>query len=243
MGSAEEKITSISNQFMKQIEGLFGNDLISVIRYGSSVTGDYTPGSSDINFLVVLTDEGIARIADVRPYLKKWRRKRVSLPLFLSEAYIRASLDSFPVEFLNMQNSYRLLRGSDILADLSFRKEDVRLQCEREVKGYLLKLRQEYIRTGKSKKLVKQLIADSLTAFVTLFRAMIYLADQDIPGKQADVIASACSIYALDADLFSRLASAANHSPGKSSRDFNALMQAYMQEVMKLSTIIDTIKI
>ncbi|MBN2416443.1 hypothetical protein JXO52_11405 [bacterium] len=243
MGNTAEKLTAVSHAFMKQIEDLFGNAVISVIRYGSSVTGDYVPGTSDINFLVVLTEEGISRISDVRPYLKRWKAKGVSLPLFLTDAYIRSSLDSYPVEFLNMRNSYRLIWGKDILAGLTIGKQDLRLQCEREVKGYLLRLRQEYIRSGGSRKLLKRLIAESLAAFAALLRAMLFIAGAEIPDKRHAVIEAACKTYSLDHGLFTRLAAAADPGSGKLPVDFDKLMEAYIREVTKLSRIIDTLKV
>jgi len=35
---------------------VFGNDLISVILYGSAVTNEYIPKKSDLNFLIVLSE-------------------------------------------------------------------------------------------------------------------------------------------------------------------------------------------
>ena len=38
---------------------IFGEELISIILYGSGAGEDYIPGKSDLNFLITLTDRGI----------------------------------------------------------------------------------------------------------------------------------------------------------------------------------------
>jgi hypothetical protein len=58
-------------------------------------------------------------------------------PLFLTRSDLSSSLDSYPIEFLNMKNRYRLVYGEDVLQKLSFNPLAVRLQIERELKGKL----------------------------------------------------------------------------------------------------------
>ena len=67
----------------------------------------------------------------------------ISTPLFIARGYIQQSLDTFPLEFLNISSSYQLVFGDDILENIEFKAEDVRTQCERELKGKLLHLRAE----------------------------------------------------------------------------------------------------
>ena len=44
----------------------FGNELVSIILYGSAAGKEYRPGKSDINVMVVLTDAGIEAMAHVQ---------------------------------------------------------------------------------------------------------------------------------------------------------------------------------
>jgi hypothetical protein len=48
----EEIFPEITADFQK----IFGEDLVSIILYGSGAGGDYVPGKSDLNFLITLTD-------------------------------------------------------------------------------------------------------------------------------------------------------------------------------------------
>jgi hypothetical protein len=198
---------------------------------------------SNFNFLVVLSEEGIRTVDRARPFYRKWLNRKIDLPLFLTESYIKASLDSYPVEFLNMKNSYRVVQGKDVLTELKFSKPDVRLQCEREVKGYLLKLRQGFIQTSGSKKQVKSLIIESLVAFGSLFRAMLFLQDKEIPQQNNAIFQAACDCFGFDGQLFSELAAVSVKGEKRSASELDDLMRKYITEVKKMSEIIDKMNV
>jgi len=68
----------------------------------------------------------------------------------LTKADIDSSLDTFPIEFLNIKRNYTVVFGEDILEGLAFEKEFIRMQCERELKGKLLLLRAEYVNENET---------------------------------------------------------------------------------------------
>lgn len=95
----------------------FGNDLVSLIVYGSAAAGYYVKGKSDINLLVILTAEGMERLEDSLPVVKNWRKRSVAVPWVMTREFIWKSLDCYPIEFLNLQgqphiNSWRRCSGA-----------------------------------------------------------------------------------------------------------------------------------
>jgi predicted nucleotidyltransferase len=95
----EQIFQEFTDDFMKT----FGDDLISIILYGSAARGEYIYKRSDINFLIVLTEQGIMQLRRALLLIPRWQKRKVSTPLILTEGYIRSALDSFPIEFLNMK--------------------------------------------------------------------------------------------------------------------------------------------
>ncbi len=98
---------------------VFGKDLISLMLYGSAAGGSYVKGKSDINILVVLTPEGINRLEDGFALVKNWRKRNVAVPLVMTKEFIASSLDSYPIEFLNMKNNSVLIYGENVLEPLN----------------------------------------------------------------------------------------------------------------------------
>ena len=62
MSKAPKDPQEVFPDIVEGLTDLFGDDLVSIILYGSAASGDYVPGKSDINFMIVLSDAGIDRI-------------------------------------------------------------------------------------------------------------------------------------------------------------------------------------
>jgi predicted nucleotidyltransferase len=62
MAKSPKEPKDIFTDIITDYKKAFGDDLISIIMYGSATGKDYRPGKSDINFMIVLSEEGIERI-------------------------------------------------------------------------------------------------------------------------------------------------------------------------------------
>ncbi len=220
---------------------LFGDDLVSIILYGSAASSDYIPGKSDINFLIMLSEKGIDYLDQTFDLVARWKKRNVATPLFLTEAYVSTSLDVFPIEYLNFQNSYKLVYGKDILKDLSFDRGFLRMQCEREVKGKLLLLREAFLESRGKGKDLQQLIAQSLGAFIAIFNGLLHLKGEELPRHKRDVIKNVCQAFDMDNDLFAKLLDVKEKRVKLSGPEITNLFKAYLKQVQKLWKVVDTL--
>ncbi len=226
-------------EIIKDYEELFGKDLIGITLYGSASGADYRPGKSDINFMIVLSEDGIEHLDRAFDVVRKWRKRNVAIPLFLTEAYVERSLDVFPIEYLNLQHEYILVYGNDVLKDLEPDPRHIRLQCEREIKGKLLLLREAYLETGGKGKALKEVMVQSLPAFIAIFKALLLLKDQEPPKNRLEVIRNACEAFDLDAVAFERTFHIKTEKEKLSDQELSETFTAYLKEVRKLSKIVD----
>lgn len=151
----------IFQEITEDYKGLFGEDLISIILYGSATGKDYRPGHSDINFMIILSERGIENLERAFKTVNRWKKRKVAVPLFLTPHYVETSTDVFPLEYMNFQHNHTLVYGEDILKDLSFEREMIRLQCEREIKGKLLLLRESFLGSLGRRRIMKEMIGQS----------------------------------------------------------------------------------
>jgi len=228
-------------EFIDDYKGLFDEDLVSIILYGSATGRDYLPGKSDINFMIVLTEEGIEHLDRVFKTVIKWQKRKVAIPLFLTEGYVESSMDVFPIEYLNFQRNHVLVYGQDILKDLSFDPKLVRLQCEREIKGKLLLLREAFLETAGKGRALKAVIDRSLQAFLAIFDALLYLKGKDIPEEKREIIKETCESLDLDRPLFEKLLEIKEQKTKPSDAEIKTVFQGYLKEVRKLSKIVDAL--
>jgi hypothetical protein len=137
-----------------------------------------------------------------------------------------------------MRENHRVVYGKNILEGLSFQPEAVRLQCEREVKGKLLLLREALMDSGGKGKALKEVIGRSIQAFVALFRALLFLKGREIPREKRGLLRAGCEAFDLDAGLFERLL-AVKEDKAPRDDELTTLYRAYLKEVQKLSQKID----
>lgn len=222
---------------------VFADDLVSVILYGSAAGGDYRPGKSDINLMVVLTERGIDALERAFDITAKWKKVRVATPLFVTEDYVRTSLDVFPVEYLNFQKNHKVFYGKDILADLTFASDFIRLQCEREIKAKLIVVRQAFVETGGKPRGLKGLMGDSLRAFIAIFNGLLYMNNGRMPDRKQDIIAEACEAFGLDKAVFGRVLEIDEHTSKPSKEELRALFTDYLKQVRTLWQAVDSLEI
>ena len=235
----EEIFEEITGEYQK----IFGAYLISIILFGSGAGEDYIPGKSDINFLITLTDQGIDRLDRALETVARWRKRNVAIPLFMTRTYLEGSQDAYPIEFLNMKRHYVVVSGEDILAELAFDRRHIRLQLERELKGKLLHLRSGYLATEGNAGKIRKLITASLTAFISLFSALLYLKNIEIPHGKREIITAAGNAVGIDAAIFLKCEEIRRKADRLPHNEVKAVFQAYMKEVSRLCDQIDQMEV
>ena len=231
----QEVFVPLTQDYLK----VFASELVSLIVYGSAATGSYVKGKSDINLLVVLAEAGMNRLDAAFDTVKDWKKRKVATPLMMTKAFIETSLDSYPIEFLNMKNSHILIYGEDVLANLAFQPADLRLQIERELKGKIILLRQGYLETAGSVRAVKQLIRNSFTAFVSIFNALLYLKQEKAPRIRRETIKEASNLFSLDAQVFELCSDIKEDKDNLTGPEIIDVFKKYLKEVEKISIIVD----
>ena len=226
-------------ELVEDLKKIFEDDLVSVALYGSVVRGDYRPGHSDINLFVVLEPRGFDRLEKAFGFVKKWSKRRVAVPRFVTEEYIRRSLDSFPVEFLGLKLWHRTVFGQDLLSSVEIDPADLRLQCERELKGKLLHLREGFLATLGKRRPLEHLIRVSLPSFSSVFEGLVVLRGEEPPQDRAELLRRTAKLFGLDVDVFERLARVRTGEAKLSSEELVRLCRDYIREIEKATEIVD----
>ena len=233
----------IFNEITGDFKKIFQGDLTSIILYGSGAGDDYIPGKSDLNFLVIVSEEAIDHLDRALETVSRWRKRGVAIPLFMTREYIKSSLDSYPIEFLNMQRKYLLVYGEDILQGITFQTHHLRLQCEREIKGKILLLRKGFLETGGKHKKIRELIKASITAFISIFHGLLYLKGKEIPSTRREIIQAVAEEFPIDQKIFMKCLDIKENKGSFSSLEIIDLFKAYVVEVRKLWEVVDRMKI
>lgn len=174
--------------FIQDIQGLYEDDLMTILLFGSAAAADHVPGRSDINVAVILRRLTPALLRKAAGNIRGWHRQGFATPLFFDPETLHASLDVFPIEFLDMQERHRTLVGPDLLAGLHIGRGNLRLQCEQELRGKLLKLRQSYVECTQAPGDLERVLRVAVSSIVVLARTLLRLGGGDPGGGAAAVL-------------------------------------------------------
>jgi len=186
--------------FCEKILPTLGDNLRSITVVGSSITEDFKPGFSDLNTVLVVGRQNLASLNALALLVRSMGRKKISPPLLMTESYIERSRDVFGVEFLDFQLSHRTILGDDPFAPLTFEKKDVRLQCERELKAMLIRLRQGYLASAANKTLVRDILISTAKGLEPLLRAILWLKDIERPAGAEHTFSKASDELSIKMD-------------------------------------------
>ncbi len=196
----------MADDLTRLVEGLkeaHGSRLLSIVLYGSVVTGDFDPERSNYNVLVVLETITPADLRAARPVVEEWQARGHPLPLYFTREEIADAVDVFPMEFLDMSAAHRVLYGEDPFAGLDVPTLHLRHQLEYELRGKLIRLRELYIPASQSAERVMALMTDSIASFTVLFRHALRLFGlSEPPLKRREIVERLGDVLALDVAPF-----------------------------------------
>ncbi len=193
----------------KLVEGLreaLGDQLASVVLYGSAARGDYEASTSDLNVLLVVHDLTPQTLEKLSGPVRRWERSGQPMVRLLSPAIIRESADVFPIEFLDLQASHRVLHGSDPFAAFEVHLDHLRVQCERELREKMMRLREAYMETYDAPRALTRLLTESYSTFVALFRGCLRLHGDPVPVHNSEVAAAFAEAAGIDPAPFDEVA-------------------------------------
>lgn len=194
------------HEFAHELELIYGEDLKSVVLYGSAAGGNHSGKYSDFNVFVVLRDISPASLARSNRAVRKWTGRGNPPPHFFGPEHIESSLDVFPIEFLDMLDRHEVLLGKDPLAGIRVDPKNLRHQCESELKGKLLHLRAFYAGNCHRPRRIAKIMVSSFPTFLALFRAALRLRGEEIPKDSKAVVEKTSQGLGFNPEIFLEVA-------------------------------------
>jgi hypothetical protein len=185
--------TMTPDQLAARLVDLLGDDVLSIVLYGSAAREQYVKGSSDLNVLVLLRAVDEVALRRCTRLAREWAQYGNPPPLLLADEEMRRSLDIFPIEYGEIREAHRVLHGSDPFSQIEIEQKYLRLQCERELKTALIQLRERYLLIADEPEEVGTLLLGSVTTFLVHYRTILRLEGDPIPADEADLVVAVAS--------------------------------------------------
>ena len=163
------------------------------------------------------------------------------MPVYFTVSELQNAADVFPIEFHQMSIARKVLYGPDVLADLNISDKFLRLQAEYELRSKLIQLRRQYIPASVSVDGLKKLMADSLSSFAALFRAVLIINGMTPPTTKPEIVAETVKHLGIDGTPFEKIFDIREnkHTGTLDEVSANSLFGEYMEQIEKVIDAVD----
>lgn len=225
---------------VEDLRATHGDNLASVVLYGSAAAGDHIELRSDYNLLIALNRITPEDLRQAQPPMREWQRLGHPLPVYFTVEELSDAADVFPIEFHQMANARIVLYGHDPFEFVKLSDTHLRHQTEYELRSKLIQLRRLYIPASVSIEKLCDLMSDSLSSFAALFRAVLLLHGQEAPIAKPDCVRATAKLLKLDASPFERIFQfRAGGGLPSSETEANDLFGSYMFHIEHVVEAVD----
>jgi predicted nucleotidyltransferase len=241
MAMTKEQIRkTVEDDVLALLRDVFGEDLVAVVLYGSVLRETFTPGVSDVNLLVIVTDGGRSRVLRLgEEGYRLIRRLRIT-PLVLSREEFTTSADVFPMEYLDMAETHEVLLGDDVTKELALSNANLRHEIEHQLRGSLVSLRQLAVASARRRLFRKRILRRELEnwygSIAAILRGLLRLKGVTvIPAAPEELVSTINTTLSLEPGPFLELLRCReNDCP-----DSITLIDALLERLSRLVEIVD----
>jgi hypothetical protein len=226
------------DDFVGRMRLAAGENLQSVILYGSAASGEFHAEFSNVNLLCVLREASYATLNALAPAVDWWTRQKRHVPLLLTGEELLRSADVFSIELLDMQRRHRVLFGADVLATLTIPMHFHRAQVEYELREKTILLRERLL-AGPNKKQMWELLRGSLSTFVTLFRHSLIALGQTPPESKRETIQVLAQRIQFDPSAFVQLLDIREQKADEKQFDAADVFARYLAAIQQVTAAVD----
>jgi len=225
--------------YLREMLALHGDRIRAVFIYGSATGHNFIPAISDINSLFIFDYLDFTVFKKSLKTVAWGKKQNIAAPLFLTQEYMKSTVDVFPIEFRDIKENYRLVYGEDVLASLEIKGEHIRLFCEQQIKGKLVRLREAYLEVGLKSKELESVIRGSYRDLLPVFRSLIRLKGKKPSYEKENIIKQLCAEFQLDENVF--LLIHTHIIQGRTIRGypFESFLESYLEQLKKLASQVD----
>jgi predicted nucleotidyltransferase len=150
----------ILDEFVSAVRSAFGDDLVSVVLFGSAAEDRLRP-SSDLNVLVLLRSFDPVKGRDLGGSLQLFAAAARLRAMFLQESELGAAAQAFPVKFADMRRRHQILAGTDPFPSLAIPRDAAISRLKQVLLNLALRLRARLVESGQQEERLARAIAEA----------------------------------------------------------------------------------
>ncbi|MGA9882570.1 MAG: nucleotidyltransferase domain-containing protein [Candidatus Acidiferrales bacterium] len=223
----ESKLAELVNRLQEAA----GENLQSVVLFGSAVVGEFYAEHSDLNILCLVDRTSSVDLGQLHPAIAWWLGEGNPAPLVFTYAELTRSAHLSAIEMFDIKTYHRILFGPDWLEKFQPPLQLHRLQVERQLHRERLNLRQAILAAPQKPKVYFEIMLSSVSRFCTLFRHAVMAAGEPPPQTKRESIAAMAAWTGADPSGFEAILDYREGKRKPRQIDLEAALHSYVDFV------------
>lgn len=187
MNHLPESMLQPVRAYVETIQQLAGQKALALTLFGAVVSSDFDAKRETAKSVLVMETVDLDILRTLSKAGPRLGKTHISAPLIMTPDYIAASVDTFPLEFLEIKQKHLAVFGQDYFAELSLDATHIRHQCERELKTLLIGMRQALLASTGRQRILGEIETDVAERLLRTLRGMLWLHNQE-PAPVREIV-------------------------------------------------------
>jgi len=229
----KENVSSDLKTFQEHLVQRAGENLESIILYGSLASGEFQDDKSDVNVFILLKDVNYTALAELSAIVRDWMGNDYPMPVIMETAELMQYAQSFPIEFLDMKDHHRVLVGTDVIAPLIVPNDLLKAQTFHELSMRQMQLRRSTLLLAQKPKELAKVFHQSLPSVLALLRAALRLQHPIEPMSKKDAAKQLLQELSLNVNQLNQILTWSETHPKEASNEIFANYLDLIEDVLK----------
>jgi predicted nucleotidyltransferase len=186
--------------------GALGDNLVSLVVYGSTARGGYREGSSDVDVVIVVREASRATLVAIANVMQVARYSARIESMILVEGEIARSTDVFPLLYDDIRRHHVVVRGTDPFEGLVISDRHRRLRVEQELREARTRLRRAVVDGLGGKEALAGAVMRKAKQIRSSLYALLQLRGVPCEDRTHLLLEKAGALYGVDTSSILRAA-------------------------------------
>lgn len=220
-------------EFTQGLRTALGDDLVGILVHGSVVRGEYRPGESDVDVIVILEKAEFAHLEAIGNAMQLARYSARIEAMILTEGEIAGASDAFPLLYDEIKQRHILLTGRDPFAAVEVHDTHRRLRIEQELREAQIRMRRAVTDAFGAREAIGGAVIRKIRQVRAPLHALLALKGIACAPDLASVVAKIGETYGIDVTSLST----ARESPAAAHATFVALLTKTIDDVNAMDPV------
>lgn len=185
-------------EWRNSLEAALGDDLVAIALTGGVARGDYRPGESDVNAIIVVRDASFDKLDAISSAMQAARYGARLEPTILTVEELAGACDAFPLLYDEIKRSHVLIVGDDPFAYTIVHDTHRRLRIEQELREAQIGLRRVVTDALGAREAIGGAVGRKARQVRRPLRALLGLKGLACKEDLASVLSCASTTYGVD---------------------------------------------